>query len=68
MRPDVGDRIAIESAKAGMAERRGVVLEVIEADYGRRYRVAWDDGRESIVRPSPGGLRVVESEPGPTGG
>ena len=41
------DRIVIDSDKAGTPAREGEILEVIEADYGTRYRVAWDDGHES---------------------
>ncbi|MDA8237510.1 MAG: DUF1918 domain-containing protein [Chloroflexi bacterium] len=59
----VGDRIVVESEKVGQADREGVILEVIEASYGIRYRVRWDDGHESTIRPSAGSARIV---PGPT--
>ena len=62
MKANVGDRIAIETEKVGTAERHGVVLEVIEADYGTRYRVAWDDGHESTVHPTAGAMRVLDTE------
>ncbi|HEX5591379.1 MAG TPA: DUF1918 domain-containing protein [Candidatus Limnocylindrales bacterium] len=55
----VGDRIAVESERVGQAEREGEILEVIEASYGTRYRVRWDDGHESTVRPAAGSARIV---------
>ncbi len=55
----VGDRIVVESEKVGQAAREGEVMEVIEAPYGTRYRVRWDDGHESTFRPSAGSARFV---------
>ncbi len=55
----VGDRIIVESEKVGQAAREGVILEVIEASYGIRYRVRWDDGHESTIRPSAGSARII---------
>ncbi len=55
----VGDRIVVESEKVGQAAREGEILEVIEASYGVRYRVRWDDGHESTIRPSAGSARIV---------
>lgn len=57
----VGDRIVIESERVGQADREGEILEVIEAEYGTRYRVRWDDGHESTVRPSAGSARIVSA-------
>jgi hypothetical protein len=61
----VGDRIVVESEKVGQAAREGVILEVIEASYGIRYRVRWDDGHESTIRPSAGSARIIAG-PSPT--
>jgi len=58
----VGDRIVIDSEKAGEPPRSGVVLEVIEASYGTHYRVRWDNGRVSEIRPTAGTLHTVEAE------
>ena len=55
----VGDRIVVESEKVGQAAREGVILEVIEASYGTRYRVRWDDGHETTIRPSAGSARTI---------
>jgi Domain of unknown function (DUF1918) len=55
----VGDRIVVESERVGQAVREGDILEVIEASYGTRYRVRWDDGHESTIRPAAGSARIV---------
>jgi hypothetical protein len=62
MTAKVGDRIKVESEKAGVAAREGEILEVIEASYGTRYRVRWDDGHESIVQPHGGTVSVSHPE------
>ena len=36
-----------------------MILEVIEASYGIRYRVRWDDDHESTIRPSAGSARII---------
>jgi transcription elongation factor len=59
-------RIIVESEKVGKPPREGDILEVIEAEYGTRYRVAWDDGHESTFRPSAGSAQVVPAEKAPT--
>jgi hypothetical protein len=59
----VGDRIVVESEKVGQAPREGEILEVIDAPYGSRYRVRWEDGHESTIRPSAGSARIVRSAP-----
>ena len=38
------DRIVVDSEKVGQPAREGDIVEVIEASYGTRYRVIWDDG------------------------
>jgi hypothetical protein len=57
------DRIVIDSDKVGQPPREGDILEVIEASYGTRYRVAWDDGHESTIRPVAGSARVIRAAP-----
>lgn len=63
MKPNVGDRIVVESEKAGRPAREGIVLEILEADYGTRYRVAWSNGHESTFHPSGGSVRVTPRSP-----
>jgi hypothetical protein len=58
----VGDRIVVESEKVGQPDREGTILEVLEASYGTRYRVRWDDGHESTIRPSAGSARIVGAD------
>ena len=53
------DRIVVESEKVGRPAREGEILEIIEASYGTRYRVAWDDGHESTFRPSAGSAQII---------
>jgi len=60
----IGDRIVIESEKVGQPAREGVILGVIEASYGTRYRVQWDDGRESTISPAAGSARTIPQPAG----
>jgi hypothetical protein len=57
----VGDRIVVETEHVGDVEREGEVLEVLEGDLGIRYRVRWRDGRETVLTPAAGSVRVVSS-------
>jgi hypothetical protein len=56
----VGDRIVVESEKVDVPRREGVILEVIEHEIHTEFRVRWDDGRESGIRP-PAGSYAIES-------
>ena len=64
MDAQVGDRIVVESERVGQPDREGEILEVIPASYGTRYRVRWDDGRETTIRPSAGSSRTVHKPAG----
>jgi hypothetical protein len=55
----IHDRIVVESEKVGKAPREGDIIEVIEASYGTRYRVMWDDGHESTFRPAAGSAKII---------
>jgi Domain of unknown function (DUF1918) len=59
----VGDRISLDSKKAGQARREGVILEVIESAYGVRYEVRWADGHQSGIQPTGGSAQII---PAPT--
>ena len=52
-----GDRIIVESERVQQPAREGVIEEVLQAD-PPRFRVRWDDGRESIFTPSAGAARI----------
>ena len=62
MEVKTGDRIVVETEHVGDVEREGEVLEVIEGDLGLRYRVRWRDGRETVLTPAAGSVRVVSSK------
>lgn len=53
----VGDRIRIESERAGQPGRAGLVEEVL-SEQPQRLRVRWEDGRTSIFAPAAGVARV----------
>lgn len=57
MAAKVGDRIVVESERAAQAGRGGVIEEVLEED-PPRYRIRWDDGRETIFSPAAGVARI----------
>jgi Domain of unknown function (DUF1918) len=61
MEAKAGDRIVVETEHVGDVEREGEVLEVLEGDLGIRYRVRWRDGRETVLTPAAGSVRVVSS-------
>ena len=54
-----GDYIVVASEKVGIPERRGEILEVIPHQTGLEYRVRWEDGHESSIRPH-GGSATIE--------
>jgi uncharacterized protein DUF1918 len=66
MSANVGDRIAVESEKAGRPPRLGEILEVTDTPWGVRYRVRWDDGHDTVIRPTAGSMHVIQ--PGRSGG
>lgn len=53
---EIGDHVAVESERVGQAERRGTVLGFSD----HLLRIRWDDGKESLMLPGAGALRVVE--------
>jgi len=62
MKVKPGDEIVVDSEKAGTPLREGHVLEVLEAEYGTRYRVRWDDGHESTIHPVAGTVHIKEPQ------
>ena len=57
----VSERVVAESESIDRRPRSGVVEEVLRGDPSPRYRIRWDDGRESIYSPAAGALRKAES-------
>ena len=49
------------SEKVGVAERGGEILEVIPHEIRAEYRVRWDDGHESGIRPYASSIRIEPS-------
>jgi hypothetical protein len=52
-----GDRIIVEAERVQQPAREGVIEEVLQEE-PPRFRVRWDDGRESIFSPSAGAARI----------
>ncbi len=63
----VGDRIIVESNKAGTPPREGRILEVIESPAGKHLRVMWDDGHETTMWPHGGAMRIEHATEAPAG-
>ncbi|HWC28248.1 MAG TPA: DUF1918 domain-containing protein, partial [Solirubrobacteraceae bacterium] len=59
---EVGDHGVAESESVQRRPRRGVIEEVLRGEPHPRYRIRWDDGRETIYTPAAGALRKA-SEP-----
>ena len=52
-----GDRVVVEAESTERAPRAGVIEEVVREEPRPRYRIHWDDGRESTYTPDAGALR-----------
>ena len=59
MQLKVGDRIEVESESTERPARTGTIEEVVREAPSPRYRIRWDDGRESIYTPAAGSMRAV---------
>jgi hypothetical protein len=53
----VGDRVVVESESTERPAHAGTVSEVVR-EQPPRYRIAWDDGHESIYTPAAGALHA----------
>lgn len=53
MHASVGDRIVVRTESLGLPPREGTVQEVLGGPDAEHYRVAWDDGHESVLSPGP---------------
>jgi Domain of unknown function (DUF1918) len=62
VRAKVGDRIVIESDRVGQPAREGEILEVIDHEAGTEYRVRWEDGHESSIRPHGGSATIIPAK------
>ena len=55
----VGDTIVIESERAAVTGRRGVIEGVVQQQ-PPLYQVRWEDGHTSILAPAAGSARIVQ--------
>jgi len=58
----VGDQIIIESEKVGLPTRKGVILEIVPHDGHTEFRVRWEDGHVSEIRPTPSSYKITEPD------
>ena len=61
MKPHPGDRIVVESERAGQPSRAGEIEEVLQV-HPPRVRVRWEDGHTSILTPSAGTATVTRGK------
>lgn len=52
----VGDRVKEQASSTERRGRAGVIHQVVRGDPAPRYRIRWDDGRESLYTPAAGCL------------
>jgi len=57
MQFEVGDHVISESESTERRPRRGLVEEVLRGEPHPRYRIRWDDGRQTSYTPAGGALR-----------
>jgi hypothetical protein len=57
-----GDTIVVESERVATPERRGVIEEVLQ-ETPPRFRVRWEDGRETVFAPAAGVARIEAKKP-----
>jgi Domain of unknown function (DUF1918) len=53
----IGDRIVVEPKTVAQTGRGGVIAEVLQQE-PPRYRVRWDDGKETTFSPAAGVARI----------
>jgi hypothetical protein len=58
-----GTRVIAEAESTERRPREGVILEVVHGDPSPRYRIRWDDGRESVYTPAAGALAMADPAP-----
>jgi uncharacterized protein DUF1918 len=60
-----GDRVILESERAGQSAREGEILEVLGAGEAVHYHVRWGDGHESTFFPSGGSMTIIHKQARP---
>jgi hypothetical protein len=56
---EVGTRVRTHAGSTSRAPRIGTIEEVLRGEPAPRYRVRWDDGRETVYTPSSGTLQPL---------
>jgi len=56
---EVGTHVLTQAGSTSRGPRLGVIEEVLRGDPAPRYRVRWDDGRESVLTPASGALQAA---------
>jgi hypothetical protein len=59
----VGDRIVVDSDKVGIPARQGEILQVTPHAHHDEFRVRWDDGHVSEIRPVGASYRIQARPP-----
>jgi Domain of unknown function (DUF1918) len=55
----VGTPVVAQAQSTSRGPRTGIVEEVLRGDPSPRYRVRWEDGRESVLTPANGTLQAA---------
>ena len=55
---EIGTTVVAQAQSTTRGPRLGVIEEVLRGDPSPRYRVRWDDGRETIYTPASGTLQA----------
>ena len=55
----VGDKVEEQARSTERPSRTGVIEEVVHDDPTPRYRIRWNDGRESVYAPAAGCLHKL---------
>jgi hypothetical protein len=62
---EVGTTVIAHAQSTHRGPRPGVIEEVLRGDPAPRYRVRWEDGRESIYTPASGNLQARQRRRSP---
>jgi len=55
---EVGTRVRTHAGSTTRAPRVGTIEQVLRGEPAPRYRVRWDDGRETVYTPASGTLQA----------
>lgn len=58
---DIGTRVVVARHSTEHAGRGGTIEAVLHGEPAPRYRIAWDDGHETIYTPAAGALQAIEA-------